>query len=193
MEVTLEKNRGRLGMRIDRKLSAGLVIDIQEKLYPHMDQKEELLRRTSILLEGFRVLDIPIVLTEQYPKGLGPTLEAISSLLGKEPVFEKISFSCCGEAAVSDRLKSMERPILILCGIEAHVCVLQTVVDLREEGYAVVVVEDCISSRNPEDKRVAVDRMRSEGAIISTCESVLFELARVAGTEEFKAISRLVK
>lgn len=180
-------------MRIERKLSAGLVIDIQEKLYPHMDQKEELLRRTSILLEGFRVLDIPIVLTEQYPKGLGPTLEAISSLLGKEPVFEKISFSCCGEAAVSDRLKSMERPILILCGIEAHVCVLQTVVDLREEGYAVVVVEDCISSRNPEDKRVAVERMRSEGAIISTCESVLFELARVAGTEEFKAISRLVK
>lgn len=193
MEVTLERNRGRWGMRIERKLSAGLVIDIQEKLYPHMDQKEELLRRTSILLEGFRVLDIPIVLTEQYPKGLGPTLEAISSLLGKEPVFEKISFSCCGEAAVSDRLKSMERPILILCGIEAHVCVLQTVVDLREEGYAVVVVEDCISSRNPEDKRVAVDRMRSEGAIISTCESVLFELARVAGTEEFKAISRLVK
>jgi nicotinamidase-related amidase len=180
-------------MRIERKLSAGLVIDIQEKLYPHMDQKEELLRKTSILLEGLRVLRIPMLVTEQYPKGLGPTLDAISKVLGKEAVLEKISFSCCGEASFSGRLKSLEPKILILCGIEAHVCVLQTVVDLLEEGYGVVVVEDCISSRNPEDKRVAVERMRSEGAIISTCESVLFELTRMAGTEEFKAISRLVK
>ena len=180
-------------MRIERKQSAALIIDIQEKLYPHMDQKENLLRRTSILLEGLRVLDIPLVITEQYPKGLGPTLKPISLLVEKEPVLEKISFSCCGAPAVSDTLKSLERPMIIICGIEAHVCVLQTVVDLVEEGYGVVVVEDCISSRNPVDKRVAVERMRSEGAVISTCESVLFELAKVAGTDEFKAISRLVK
>ena len=82
---------------------------------------------------------------------------------------------------------------IIICGIEAHVCVLQTVVDLLAAGYTAVVVEDCISSRNPEDKRVAVERMRTEGAVITTCESILFELARVAGTDEFKAISRLVK
>ena len=180
-------------MRIEKKQAAALVIDIQEKLYPHMDQKEELLRRTSILLEGFKVLQIPLVITEQYPKGLGPTLKPISLLVEKEAVLEKISFSCCGAPAVSDTLKSLERPCIIICGIEAHVCVLQTVVDLLEEGYGVVVVEDCISSRNPVDKRVAVERMRSEGAVISTCESVLFELAKVAGTDEFKAISRLVK
>jgi len=193
MAVTWEKNRGRQGMRIERNLSAGLVIDIQEKLYPHMDQKEELLRRTSILLEGLSVLQIPLVITEQYPKGLGPTLEPISLLLHEEPVLEKIAFSCCGDAALADKLKSLERLTIIICGIEAHVCVLQTVVDLVEQGYRAVVVEDCISSRNPADLRVAVERMRSEGAVITTCESVLFELARVAGTDEFKAISRLVK
>lgn len=180
-------------MRIKKELSAGLVIDVQEKLFPHMDQKEELLRRTTILLEGLKELQVPMVITEQYPKGLGPTLKPLSLLLDKEPVLEKISFSCCGEAAFSDKLKSLGRPTMILCGIEAHVCVLQTALDLMEEGYTVVVIEDCISSRNPADKRVAVERMRSEGAVISTCESILFELARVAGTEEFKAISRLVK
>ena len=180
-------------MRIDRPLAAGLVIDVQEKLFPHMDGSGELLRRTQILLEGLKVLQVPLLMTEQYPKGLGPSLEPISGLLEKEAAIEKISFSCCGEPDFTDKLKSLERSTIILCGIEAHVCVLQTALDLLEEGYAVVVVEDCISSRNPEDKRVAVERMLSEGAVISTCESVLFELTKVAGTDEFKAISRLVK
>ena len=180
-------------MRIKRQMSAALLVDVQEKLFPHMDQHDELLRRTKILLEGLKILKVPMVVTEQYPKGLGSTLEPLSSLLEKQDVIEKLSFSCCGEAAFTDTLRSLERPIILLCGIEAHVCVLQTATDLLEEGYAVVVVEDCISSRNPEDKRVAVERMRSEGAVISTCESVLFELTKVAGTDEFKAISRLVK
>ena len=180
-------------MRINRHMSAGLLVDVQERLFPHMDQHEKLLRRTRILLEGLKILQVPLVVTEQYPKGLGPTLQPLSELLDKQDVIEKLSFSCCGEEAFSDTLKSLERPIIILSGIEAHVCVLQTAVDLLEEGYAVVVVEDCISSRNPEDKRVAVERMRTEGAVISTCESVLFELTKVAGTDEFKAISRLVK
>ncbi len=193
MADTLVKNPGKQEMRIKKKLSAGLVIDIQEKLFPHMDQKVELLRRTSILLEGLKVLQVPILLTEQYPRGLGPTLEAISVPLENKTVIEKISFSCCGDPAFMDRLKFLERPNVLICGIEAHVCVLQTVIDLLEQDYRPVVVEDCISSRNPEDKRVAVERMRSEGAVISTVESLLFELAKVAGTEEFKAISRLIK
>jgi nicotinamidase-related amidase len=180
-------------MRIERKHSAGLVIDIQEKLYPHMDHKEELLRRTSMLLEGLRVLQIPLVITEQYPKGLGTTLEPVSQFFEKEQVLEKITFSCCDEPKVADKLKSLDRSTILVCGIEAHVCVLQTVLDLIGLGYRPVVVEDCISSRNPADLRVAVKRMRSEGAVITTCESLLFELARVAGTDEFKAISKLVK
>ena len=167
-------------MRIERQQSAGLVIDIQERLFPHMDQQEALLRKTTMLLEGLRLLQIPLVVTEQYPKGLGATLKPISLLLEKEAVLEKISFSCCGDAAVTGKLESLARPSIIICGIEAHVCVLQTAVDLVKLGYRAIVVEDCISSRNPEDKRVAVERMRSEGVVITTCESILFELTEVA-------------
>lgn len=180
-------------MRIKRELSLGLIIDIQEKLFPHMDHYESLLKRCAILIEGLKVLDIPLVLTEQYPRGLGSTVPEISVLYDQKPVIEKIAFSCCDEPALMQHSFMQSRNTVIICGIEAHVCVLQTVIDLVAAGYQAVVVEDCISSRKPEDKRVAVERMRAEGAVISTSESILFELARVAGTEEFKAISRLIK
>jgi hypothetical protein len=193
MVDTWGKNQGRLEMRIKRELSAGLLIDIQEKLFPHMDQKEALLRKCIMLVEGLKVLGVPFVLTEQYPKGLGPTLEEVSKLAGLDPKIEKTAFSCCDEPAMLQTVVMQERKTMIVCGIEAHVCVMQTVVDLIASGYQAVVVEDCISSRNPMDLRVAVERMRAEGAVITTCESILFELARVSGTDEFKAISRLVK
>ena len=158
-----------------------------------MDQKEALLKKCLMLIEGLKVLNVPLVITEQYPKGLGSTIEEISALLGQDPVIEKIAFSCCDEPAVMQNAAMLHRKTIIICGIEAHVCVLQTVVDLHAAGYTAVVAEDCISSRSPEDKRVALERMRAEGAVITTCESILFELARVAGTDEFKTISRLVK
>jgi hypothetical protein len=180
-------------MRIERENSAGLVIDIQGKLFPHMDQKETLLRKCTTLIEGLKVLGVPLVITEQYPKGLGATVEDIAKLVAGDPLVEKLTFSCCDEPAVLQTVPFQNRKTILICGIEAHVCVLQSVVDFLAAGYLPVVVEDCISSRSPEDKRVAVERMRSEGAILTTCESILFELARVAGTEEFKAISRLVK
>lgn len=180
-------------MRIERENSAGLVIDIQGRLFPHMDQNEALLRKCITLIQGLKVLEVPLVITEQYPKGLGATVEDIAKLVAGDPLVEKLSFSCCDEPAVLQTVPIQNRKTIIICGIEAHVCVLQTVVDFLAAGYLPVVVEDCISSRSPEDKRVAVERMRSEGAILTTCESILFELARVAGTEEFKAISRLVK
>ena len=180
-------------MRINREVSAGLIIDIQEKLFPHMDQKEALLKKMLMLTEGLKVLKVPLVITEQYPKGLGTTIEEISTLVGQNSFIEKIAFSCCDEPAVMQNATMQNCKTIIICGIEAHVCVLQTVIDLHAAGYTAVVVEDCISSRNQNDKRVAVERMRAEGATITTCESILFELARVAGTDEFKAISRLVK
>jgi nicotinamidase-related amidase len=180
-------------MRIKRENSAALLIDIQDRLFPHMHQKDELLRKCTILIEGLQVLGIPLVITEQYPKGLGKTVDALSTLVTQDPLIEKIAFSCCDEPAVLQTAALQKRKTIIICGIEAHVCVLQTVIDLLESGYIPVVVEDCISSRNPQDKGTAVERMRSEGAVISSCESILFELARVAGTDEFKAISRLVK
>jgi len=180
-------------MRINRNDAAAIIIDIQEKLFPHMDQKEELLRKCTILIEGLKVLGVPMLITEQYPKGLGSTIEKISTLVKQEGVIEKIAFSCCDEPSVMQNAAVQNYKTIIICGIEAHVCVLQTAIDLHEAGYKAVVVEDCISSRNPDDKRVAVERMRGAGAVITSCESILFELARVAGTDEFKAISRLVK
>lgn len=192
MADTWEKNRGRLEMRIKRDVTVGLVIDIQERLFPHMDQKELLLKKCTILLEGLKLLSIPLVITEQYPKGLGLTVSKISDVVSEASI-EKIAFSCCDEPAVMQSPVFKDRKAVIICGIEAHVCVMQTVIDLVAAGYTAVVVEDCISSRSPADKQVAVERMRSEGAMITTCESILFELARVSGTDEFKAISRLVK
>ena len=180
-------------MRINRESSAGLLIDIQEKLFPHMEEKDTLLKNTMKLIEGLKVLHVPLVITEQYPKGLGSTIEEIGTLVDQDQAIEKISFSCCDEPAVMQNLTMRSRKTIIICGIEAHVCVLQTVIDLQNSGFTAVVVEDCISSRNKNDKAIAVDRMRAEGAVITTCESILFELARVAGTDEFKSISRLVK
>jgi len=158
-----------------------------------MDQKDELLKRCLILLEGLQVLKVPLLLTEQYPKGLGPTLEQISAAMERNHPIEKIAFSCCDEPSFQNSLEQSNRNTLIICGIEAHVCVLQTIIDLTGSGYKPVVVADCISSRNADDKRIALERMRAEGAMITTCESILFELTRVAGTDEFKAISRLIK
>ncbi len=193
MEGTWDKNRGSRAMRISRGASAGLVIDIQERLFPHMAQYENLLKKCLILIEGLKILGVPLFVTEQYPKGLGHTIEPVALALGTNPAVEKSTFSCCDEPEYLKVLEGSERNTLIICGIEAHVCVMQTVVDLVAAGFTPVVVEDCISSRDIEDKRVAIHRMRSEGAVITTCESILFEMTRVSGTDEFKAISRLVK
>jgi nicotinamidase-related amidase len=180
-------------MRIKAADSTGLVVDIQERLFPHMYGGEKLLKRVLILLEGLKALDIPILVTEQYPKGLGSTLKPLSEVLESINPIEKISFSCCGEPDFLALLNKGKKKWVILCGIEAHVCVLQTVLDLIEMGITPVVVSDCVSSRNSEDLKVALERMRSEGAVITTSESILFELAVVAGTPQFKQISRLVK
>ena len=180
-------------MRIKAGESVGLVIDIQEKLFQVMHRKEELMDRVRILMQGLEILDVPVLLTEQYPRGLGSTLAPIAALLENESRIEKISFSCCGEANFNSRLSGLNKKRVIVCGIESHVCVLQTVIDLLDRGYTPVVVVDCISSRNPEDQKVALERMRAEGAVLTTCESILFELAGVAGTPQFKSISKLVK
>lgn len=180
-------------MRIKREESAALVIDIQEKLFPLMDQPERLLRKCSQLIEGLKILGVPLVVTEQYPKGLGSTVQEISIKTVSFPVIEKMAFSCCDEPAVLKSPGLLNRSTVIVFGIEAHVCVLQTTIDLMDAGFRAVVVADCISSRSREDKQLALERMRSEGAVITSCESILLELARVSGTDEFKAISRLIK
>lgn len=180
-------------MRIIKEKTAGLIIDVQEKLFPHMDAGEQLEKNLQVLLSGLKVLEVPVLLTEQYVKGLGPTIHSVRTLVDHWSPVEKLSFSCCDEPLFYNTLKSIKPEFVVVAGIEAHVCVLQTVVDLISNGFIPVVVEDCISSRKPSDKNTAVKRMRQEGAIISSYESLLFELTRYSGTGQFKAISKLVK
>jgi len=180
-------------MRIDRENSIALIIDLQERVFPLIYEQEKLLKNILVLIKSIKILEIPILVTEQYVKGLGPTVHAIASTLQGIERIEKSSFSCCDEPKVMLQLASSGKENVIIAGIESHVCVLQTVTDLLKNGFHPIVVEDCISSRKESDKRTAIQRMQQEGAIITTYESILFELLRYSGTEEFKAISRLVK
>jgi nicotinamidase-related amidase len=180
-------------MRIRKDDTAALVVDFQEKLFPFIHDSESLTKNTVRLITGLKTLGIKLFVTEQYSKGLGHTVGPISEALGNYLHIEKSSFSCCGSDEVCSVLKTSGMKNIIVFGIEAHVCVLQTTVDLIRMGYTPVLIEDCISSRNPNDKRIAVERMRGEGAVISTYESILFELCEVSGTETFKAISKIVK
>ena len=180
-------------MRIIREETAAAVIDIQERLLPHIYKWEQVLQNCTRLIDGLRVLSVPLVVTQQYTKGLGATDPAIVNKITEFSYIEKISFSCCGESAFKTRISALGKKFIILCGIETHVCVLQTCIDLLEEGYIPVIVEDCVSSRKPDDKIIAIERMRQEGARITTLESILFELTQYAGTETFKSISKIVK
>jgi isochorismate hydrolase len=180
-------------MRITKDKTAGLIIDIQERLFPFINENEKLVKNVPILIEGLKVLDIPIFVTEQYVKGLGETIATIARVTEGIPRTEKMAFSCCDEPVFMEKLALSGRDHVIIAGIESHVCVLQTTLDLLANGFHPVVVEDCISSRHLNDKSVAIERMRKAGAVITTYESILFELLRYSGTEQFKAISKLVK
>lgn len=180
-------------MRILKEKTILLVIDVQERLFPLIHEHDKLSLNIPLLIEGIRVLDIPVIVTEQYVKGLGTTIPAIAEKLTGIERIEKGSFSCCDEPGFMMEIASSGKDQVIVAGIESHVCVLQTVIDLQHSGYHPVVVEDCISSRKPNDKVMAIERMRQEGVIITTYEAILFELLRYSGGETFRAISKLVK
>jgi nicotinamidase-related amidase len=180
-------------MRIVKEDTLGLVIDLQERLVPHMYGHDELIEKNRLLLQGLRLLDVPVLFTEQYPRGLGKTIDRISEFFANDIPFEKITFSCCDDAAVRSRLQSLGKKTVLIAGIEAHVCVLQTALDICNSGMVPVIVEDAVSSRRERDKRVALDRIAGEGGRITTVESVLFELMRTAQHPSFKALSNLVK
>jgi hypothetical protein len=180
-------------MRILKDDAIAVVVDIQELLFPLIHNHEQLEKDTVTLIKGLKVLEVPMLVTQQYTKRLLPTLPSLAEAIGEYEHLEKMAFSCCDEPKFDEALAISTKRTVILFGIETHVCVLQTCVDLIERGYKPVVVEDCVGSRNPNDKHIAIERMRKEGAIITTKESLLFELQRVSGTESFKAISRLVK
>jgi nicotinamidase-related amidase len=180
-------------MRILKDRTIALMIDFQERLFPFIHENEKLLKNVPILVRGLRALGISIFVTEQYVKGLGPTVVPIVDALGNTPRIEKMSFSCCDEPRLMEGIAVTGKENIIIAGIESHVCVMQTVIDLIRNGYHPIVVEDCVSSRKENDKQIAIERMRKEGAIITTYESILFELLRFSGTEQFKTISKLIK
>lgn len=180
-------------MRIPKENTAGLVIDIQERLFPHIHDHKTIARNTGILVEGLKVLGVPVLVTQQYTRGLGPTIPELLDLMEGFPLIEKTAFSCCDEPDFIKALADTHKQFILIAGIESHVCVLQTAFDLFEKGYQPILVEDCVSSRKATDKSTSVNRMREEGAIVTSYESILFELCRYAGTDEFKSISKLVK
>lgn len=180
-------------MKFQKTNTVALVIDIQEKLFPVIAEKEMLVNNAVKLISGLSALKVPVVVTEQYTKGLGHTIEAIKVALPQYAPIEKLSFSAVKSKAVRRELDSVNCKSVILFGLEAHICVLQTAIDFKELGYSVIVVEDCISSRSAENKRIALKRLEMEGIFTSSVESILFELCETAEAEQFKEISRLIK
>jgi nicotinamidase-related amidase len=180
-------------MRILREQTAGLVIDIQERLFPFISGNAEMAGNAGLLIRGLQSLGIPVLVTQQYTRGLGETIAPIRELFPGNDYIEKTAFSCCDDPGFMKQLEGLKRKFIVITGIESHVCVLQTTIDLLHAGYVPVVVEDCVSSRKENDKKQAIRRMHREGAVITTYESILFELLRFSGTEEFKQISKLVK
>ncbi len=171
-----------------------VIIDIQERLAAVMKERERVITNTLHLIEAARLLHIPVIVTEQYPKGLGPTVNEIREGLNVHYMpIEKISFSCCRDKTFVDSLRRAGRKRVILCGMETHVCVLQTCVDLLRGGYYVHVVRDAVCSRAEDNFMTGIDFMRDAGAVITCTETVLFQLLERAGTEEFKVISKRIK
>jgi nicotinamidase-related amidase len=173
-----------------------VVIDIQERLASAMSEKvmARVIANTNTLLQAAALLDVAVMRSEQYPKGLGETRKEIQAHLpGNTACVEKTCFACTGSADFSNRLSKQRRPQIILTGIETHVCVLQTALELAEDGFQVYVVEDAVCSRNKHNHKNALNRLRNAGVIITNTESVIFEWLRDASHEHFKAISKLVK
>jgi nicotinamidase-related amidase len=178
-------------LNIDK--TALVIIDVQEKLSRVMYEKEKLFENLQKLVKGVKLLNIPIIITEQNPNGLGPTVSEIAPLLPDTKPVTKFSFSCCGEEPFLRQLEMLNRKQVLLAGIETHVCVYQTAVDLIEAGYEVHTVVDCVSSRTLENKNLALDKMKSEGANLTSVEIALFELLKTAANPKFKELSKIVK
>jgi nicotinamidase-related amidase len=180
-------------MRILKEKSIGVVIDIQEKLVPAMEESMTLVDNSKKLIQGMQILGLPLLVTQQYSKGLGETIAEVKELISDFQHIEKKDFSCFDEPVFAEKLALSGASNVIICGIESHVCVLQTAVDLKAAGYNPIVVMDCVSSRSFDNVDLAAERFRMEGITMTSYESILFELTRSAGAAEFKEISKLVK
>lgn len=180
-------------MRIIAENCIALIIDYQEKLMPVMHEREALVKRSEILINGLKALAVPMMVTQQYTKGIGMTVPEVLEAVGTHDYYDKMTFSCWDDETIQTAIKDTGKKYIIICGIEAHICVLQTCIDLKEAGYIPVLVTDCISSRKASDLKIALNRARDEGVVLTSSEAILFELLRKAGQETFKTISKLIK
>ncbi|MCI0499464.1 MAG: hydrolase [Planctomycetales bacterium] len=170
-----------------------VVIDVQEKLLHVMHNPEQVVRNCSVLIRAAKTLGIPILWSQQVPTALGPAIPELSSLLEGVVPINKSSFSCGRDDAFVTALDKLNPQTVILCGVEAHVCVFQTAMDLIQKGLYVHVIADATSSRTPENKHIGLERMKAAGAVISSTEMLLFELLRDAKHEKFRDLAKLIK
>ncbi len=170
-----------------------VMIDIQEKLARAMLDKEALVQNAVKVVSGAKILGVPIIRTEQNPKGLGRTVPELEELLHDVEPIGKLSFSCCGEPRFMKEFEESERRQVLVGGIESHVCVYQTVLDLAALNYEVQILADVVSSRTAENRNIGLDRCREAGASLTSVETVLFEMLRAAEGEKFKQMLRVVK
>ena len=179
---------------LDRNSAVLVVIDVQEKLCKAMESSilSKLTGNIAILMETAETLAIPMLATEQYTRGLGETVPELKERL-PAPALEKMSFSCCGDLTFLDSLADLQRPQVIITGMETHVCVLQTVLELLDKGYIVHIVRDAVMSRKKNNWKSGLAMAAEAGAVITSTETALFQMLRVAGTEEFKRLSKLVR
>jgi nicotinamidase-related amidase len=180
-------------MVLSAQSSQLIVIDIQERLLPAIDGGERIVNRTALLLKAAQELAVPVLASEQYPTGLGKTVPALAEALLAEDVIEKLEFSLPAAPGALQRIHDRGRKQVVVAGIEAHICVLQTAMSLMDHGFSVHVVADAIGSRDPDNKAFAVDRLRQAGISVVTTEMVVFEWLERAGTDTFRTLSRLVR
>jgi len=180
---------------LDPEQCALIVVDIQEKLLPPIWEKERLVRNAQLLTRLAGILKIPSIVTTQYNKGLGNTVPEVASLLPDSPTIDKLMFSCFGSDAFCSLLKRLpgQRTTVLLCGMETHICVMQTALGALREGYMVHVASDAVSSRTELNWRIGLERMRSAGAILSSTEMMIYELLRSSGAPAFKEMLPFLK
>lgn len=180
-------------MRLEAQTTAMLLVDVQEKLFYHMQGHTAIEQRLQTLIQGLQEMNIDVICNQQYTQGLGETIASIKMLLKDSSVHEKKVFSCCQTQSVREKLAKSGVKNVIVAGVEAHVCVLQTALELMDDGFGVMVCTDAIGSRFEKDYETALVRLQQENVRLGTVESILFELLKSAAHPHFKSISQLVR
>lgn len=180
-------------MLIDAARAFLMVVDVQERLLPAIAHKADVEGHSAILLKTARLVQVPVVNSRQYPTGLGPTVASLAQLVPDNATFDKVEFSCVRDPVLMGHIDGLGRRQALLCGVEAHICVLQTALDLKERGYDVFVAVDAVGSRADLSRTVACNRMAAAGVTLVTSEMAVFEMMRTAASPHFKVLSKLIQ